>query len=297
MLFGNFFTRKLCLLAAAVGFVLTLLFAGCENGSTDPGEGLVPNALEGNWFSEYAEEYKISETEFVSMAAGAVSYRGTILNIRSDSASNTAGYITILYTVNSNDTDAVGNYYVIRWENLENGTVSLAGAFNSSVQGKGYGTREEAETAYMGAIGAEPFSGRSDCLRMLIQSRPTPIMGSWSSDYGAYTITDKTISYYYGTYLGEIVNVRPIGENEDKGYITFKYLMNTPNNQELIGYYGVLYWELVDEDTAYICAAYSNSSGDEGKATQQEAEQTYVIENADDFFYDYDAEEYEPPQW
>jgi hypothetical protein len=296
-MFRKSFWVKPAAVMLTIFLAAAMLLVGCENGTTDPGEGLVPNALEGNWFSEYAEEYKISETEFVSMAAGAVSYRGTIQNIRSDSASNTAGYITILYTVNSTDADAVGNYYVIRWENLENGTVSIAGAFNSFAQGKGYATRGEAETAYMGAIGSEPFSAGSDCLRMVIQSRPTPIIGSWASDYGAYTITDKTISFYYGTYLGEIVNVRPIGENEDKGYITFKYLINTPNNQELIGYYGVLYWELVDEDTAYICAAYSDSSGDEGKATQQEAEQTYVIEEAEIFFYDYDAEEYEPPQW
>jgi hypothetical protein len=279
-------------------FLLAALLAGCTNpansGPETVQEGLVPNALEGSWFSAFAEEYKISETEFVSMMNGTVGYSGTITNIRSDDTSNTAGYITISYTANSNNSASIGKYYVIRWEDLENGTVSISGAGD----GTGYESATEAEAGYTGTIGDSggAFQFGSDCLRLVIQSQPNPIMGSWSSDnYDNYTITDKTISYTWGYYLGEIVNVRPLGD--DTGYITFKYIITSNSNSDLVGYYGVLYWEKPNDDEAYICAAYTDGPGDEGKPTQAEAEEEYVLAN-DDYFYEITEEiVYEPPTW
>jgi hypothetical protein len=270
----------LCLTA-----VFALGLAGC---STDPDDddSIVPATLKGSWVSVWGEEYIITGTEFISKMAGAVGYSGSVKNIRSDDDTNTAGYITIKYTVNNNDSTAVGNYYVVRWENLDtsNKTITLSGASNDAVGGVGYPLITDAETEYSGSIGTKPFQFGSDLLYFTGNSKPVAFMGSWSNDsYENYVITDKTITYSYGLFFGEIVNVRNLGNG--KGYITFKYIENSTDTG-LIDKYCVLYWENYDDTTVDMVAAWTDSPGDEGKDTQQAAETTYIVgEDPDEYFY------------
>jgi hypothetical protein len=140
-----------------------LLAAALLTGCPDPdlSTPIVPAALKGTWVSSFGEEYIISDTEFISAWGGATTYKGSIVNVRVDDDN---GYITIQYTENIPSPEAVGNYYVIRWEGLvANGAVTISGASNDEVGGKGYGSITAAETNYRGSIGTEPFEFGSEC--------------------------------------------------------------------------------------------------------------------------------------
>jgi hypothetical protein len=263
-------------------------------------------AIKGTWVSSYGEEYIISGTEFISAYAGATSYKGSIVNIRTDDADSKAGYITIRYTQEPSwYPGAAGNYYVIRWENwTADSTIKISTAYNDTVTGKGYGTVAEAENEYTGSIGSKPFQGASDCYFTAVESKPSAIVGTWKNKtYGdSYTITDKLVIYApsgYTTFVGEIVNIRTLPD--DTNYITFKYITNdTPYLEEsLVGKYCVLYWtKFVSGDTSSvkIATAYSSSApGDEGKDTQQAAETEYTIDDEADYFSD--LYEFTPPSY
>jgi hypothetical protein len=255
--------------------------------------------LAGPWVSSWGEEYKIENREFISAWGGYPSYKGTIVHIRQDDDTGAAGYLTIRYTENANLSNAVGNYYVIRWEGLaSNATISFSGGFNSAAA-EGFATLAEAEAGYTGTIGGTYFAYGSDCYFTSVDSQASAIQGSWTDGGGAYsldyTITDKLVIFGIGGYsifVGEIVNVRD--PDNGTGYITFKYITNGGGGS--VGDYCVLYWKDYTDDptkSAQIAVAYSGSQGDEGKTTKMEAETTYTIENSDagdDWFYDIDNE-------
>jgi hypothetical protein len=277
--------------------VAALVFTGCAQ-STGSDDDLLAD-LKGSWVSGWGEEYIISNTEFISAYAGATSYKGPIVNIRRDGSGT--GYITIRYTENSYSPDAVGNYYVIRWENLiANVSIKIAGAFNDMVEGKGYGTVAEAETGYTGTIGGSlsSFAISSDCYFTAVESQASAIAGSWASSLDSYTITDKVVIYsisYQAMCLGEIVNIRNL--EGDTNYITFKYITSDTDN-DLVGKYCVLYWKDFSGTPASvkIATAYSSlAPGDEGKDTQAEAEGEYTIDNVADYFSD--LKTFTPPSY
>jgi hypothetical protein len=250
--------------------VAALVVAGCPT----EGSGGDPVAdLKGSWISAYGEEYKISNTEFTSVWGGNTSYKGSIVNIRRDGSG--AGYITIRYTEPSAPPATVGNFYGIRWENLvANKFIRIAG----SSTGSGYGTIGGAESEYTGSIGSGSFAYSSDCYFTTVQSRPSDIVGSWTATgIGSYTITDKVVSYTgsSSSFFGEIVNIRNLSGGEN--CITFKYITNSTDS-DLVGKYCVLYWTDLSAGTSVkIATAYSSTLGDEGKATQAEAEEEYTL--------------------
>jgi hypothetical protein len=270
-----------------------------EHGSTisDPWTTAVYNPamledIKGTWVSSYGEEYIINSTEFISAWGGITNYKGHIVNIRTDDDDSEDGYITIRYTENTSTPEAVGNYYVIRWEGHTAGsTITITGASNDTVAGRGYSTILETEMEYVGTIGTSPFAWSSDCYFITGEGRQSAILGSWTTSgaYDSYTITDKLVIYEYGAplFVGEIVNVRNL--DGDKHYITFKYVTNDVDN-DLVGTYCVLYWtefSVGDTLSVKIATAYSSTSpGDEGKDDQDTAEQEYILEDSDNYFSD-----------
>jgi len=123
----------------------------------------VPAALIGIWMSDWGEDFIISDTTFTSAYGGDTYYAGTIVNVRLDTGDPSCGYITIRYTVNAIKSDAVGNFYVIRYENLDSPPLKISGC--SDMTGKAAQT--EAEATYTGVIGAVDgyFQYHSDCTK------------------------------------------------------------------------------------------------------------------------------------
>jgi len=311
----------------ALGFVLT----GCDNasggtsgdgsgetisgrggGKTSGGGGTKPNPAPGenwsvptalisnSWVSGWGEEYKITATAFYSGWGGSATYEGTIVNHRADGSG--AGYITILYTSNPGDTDAVGKYYVIRYENLTSSTAWIAGAGSGTdpeftyPKAGGKATKQEAEDAYTKTNPdyGNYFSYGSICYKLGSGTKFTSnlLIGTWSeTTYSdTFVITDETLTYKNNGYLmffAQIVNVRVAGNT---GYITFKYISNdvVPDSTYYNGDYCVLYWmNYVANTSADIGVASGNwSFGDSGEATRQDAEDTYVYDASDDYFED-----------
>jgi hypothetical protein len=237
--------------------------------------------LVGTWASEYGEEYIIEDMEFTSAWGGSTTYKGPIVHIRQDTAGNNEkGYITIRYTENTYSPEAVGNYYVIRWEDLTAGsTIKISGAA-IGYSGDGFSTISETETTYSGTIGeGDPFASGSDCYFIAGEGMSSAIIGRWVNGYDIYTITDRLVIYSYGTtmFVGEIVNVRNLSNDN---YITFKFITNEAPYTSLVGKYCVLYWTNLntagETTTADMAAVYQSSRpGDEGQDTQTEAESTY----------------------
>jgi hypothetical protein len=277
--------------------------SGGESEYSDPLTGVpfdptLLTALKGTWASSYGEEFIINDTEFFSGWGGTTTYKGSIVNVRSD---DDDGYITIRYTENTYSPNVVGNYYVIRWENLAAATVTISGASNDEVGGAGYSSITAAETNYTGDIGTKPFQFGSDCYLIATQGRHSAIEGSWDYGSGAssesYIITDKLVIYALGGYtffVGEIVNVRNL--ESDTNYITFRYITNEVDG-DLAGKYCALYWTEFTADTSVeIATAYSSSSpGDEGQDTQAAAEAEYTIDNVSDYFSD--LYQFAPPSY
>ncbi|MDR0670545.1 MAG: fibronectin type III domain-containing protein [Treponema sp.] len=262
---------------------------------------LVPlEDLKGSWVSGWGEEFTITSTEFISAWGGATSYRGPIVNVRTDTGGDSdAGYITIRYTENTSFSDAVGNYYVIRWEDLTAASdIKLSGAFNDENGGKGYTVITDAETNYAGTIGAKPFQYPSDCYLTAVASRHSAIEGSWeeTTSGDSYTITDKLVIYAnsgFPMFVGEIVNVRTL--DNDENYITFRYITNGVDG-DLIGTYCVLYWtNFTANVSADIATACEDTPGDVGETTQSAAETEYTIINVSGYFSD--LNQFEPPSY
>jgi hypothetical protein len=152
--------RSGTLFALTALLCLGLSFLGC-NPDPPPDDPIVATILDelvGKWLSSFSEEFEISKTKFISGWGGDVGYEGPIVNVRNDG--DGAGYITIRYTANTYTPAAVGNYYVIRWENLTSTSVSLTGASD----GAGKGTQAEAEDEYTVAGGY--FAWFSDCTKV-----------------------------------------------------------------------------------------------------------------------------------
>ncbi|GHV18847.1 hypothetical protein FACS189493_8460 [Spirochaetia bacterium] len=126
----------------------------------------VPAGLKETWINtDYeGEKYTITDTAFTSIFDDSVGYAGTIVNVRPDGLD--AGYITIKYTENLYSPDAVGNYYVIRWEDLSELAIVISAAYNSD-EPNGYATLADAETNYVGGIGDSEgsFTGSSNCTK------------------------------------------------------------------------------------------------------------------------------------
>jgi hypothetical protein len=143
--------------------------------------------LAGPWVSSWGEEFTIVDGEFISAWGGSPLYKGTIVHIRKDDGSETAGYLTIRYIENAYYPNAAGNYYVIRWEKLvSNTTISIAAGWNSAAE-EGFPTLAEAEAGYTGTIGSigGSFEVGSDCVFTNVSSRPSAIQGSWTGGGGA----------------------------------------------------------------------------------------------------------------
>jgi hypothetical protein len=69
------------------------------------------------------------------------------------------------------------------------------------------------------------------------------------------------------------------------GYIVFKYIIN--NDEDLEGTYCILMWMDYDESegTAMIAVACENNPGDVGEATQEDAEDEYLGDDFEDYFW------------
>jgi hypothetical protein len=263
-----------------------LVFTGCPQ-PTDS-DDLVPEALKGTWVSIYLENYHVNNTDFSTLG-----YAGEIVNVISNGEN--AGYIIIKYTSNDTYSDAVGNYYAIRYHDLTASTVEFSGAYSATDVSDGAGgakgkaTREEAEAAYTATD--EYFGSSSLCYKENSAVFQSPLIGTWSdgdpSFPTAFLITKQTVGYSYAwsaMLIGNIVNVRDL-EN-GSGYITFKYIY-APLDNDLSGQYCVLYWKNlnVEAGTADISiASYNWKPGDEGKATQSEAEVEYTIDDEDEYY-------------
>jgi hypothetical protein len=157
-------------------------------------------------------------------------------------------------------------------------TITISGSSN----GSGYSTIVGTEAEYTETIGGTHFQFGSDCSFTSVASRPSDIMGTWDSM--TYIISDKFINFTFGYLIGEIVNVRNLGN--DDGYITFKYIENSADST-LIGQYCVLYWENYVSDTSVdIAMACTSGEGDEGKPTLAEAETAYTYPNVTYFATD-----------
>ena len=149
-----FFLRKsLFKRAVFAGLVLVLLTGfsviSCSDDPSSSPSFTVPQAIRGTWVSEYGELYEITKTTFSTGTAdynGFKGYRGTIVNFREDDGDPLSGYITIKYTKNDNNSGAIGNYYVIRYENLGATAMEISGAYDGGDPWKS--TKEEAEEAF-----------------------------------------------------------------------------------------------------------------------------------------------------
>ncbi|MDR1100179.1 MAG: hypothetical protein LBL28_06820, partial [Treponema sp.] len=272
--------------------VVALVFTGCPQ-PTDPEEGVsVPKALKGEWVSTYLENYQITDTEFSSLTGGA-GYRGDIVKVISEDAST--GYIIIRYTENTSYPNAAGRYYAVYYSNLNDSTAEFCGAYSSTdvsdgIAGgaTGKASQAEAEAAYTVANGY--FGGSSTCYKAAPANFQSPLIGTWSDGDSALTtflITKQTVGYSYawtGMLIGNIVNVRNLSNSA--GYITFKYVY-APLDSDLIGKYCVLYWDNLNSEAGSAdisIASYNWNPGDEGKATQAEAEAEYTIEDDDEYY-------------
>ena len=281
-------------------FALALLvgaqaFMGCDANSGDDGAKQIPmpEALKGTWVSTFLENYSISGTQFSSLT-NEEGYVGTIVNVRGDIGDSTAGYITIRYTKNTSvpgyypgqitETQILGRYYVIRYTSLTPTSVSLSAAYNGSDGtfggSNGKATQQEAEDIFIVTNGY--FGMSSACVKAGPATYNSPVIGEWGdASYNVFSITNKTVgySYYYaGMLIGDIVAVRPI--NSTSGYITFQYTY-APLDTSLVGYYCVLYYEVVNTTTVKLAIFNSTGNfGEDGEADQATAESLYVISNS-----------------
>jgi hypothetical protein len=106
---------------------------------------------------------------------------------------------------------------------------------------------------------------------------PATLKGTWRSTFDEEYIISDTVftSAYMGAvgYEGDIVNVRSLNSGNESGYITIKY--TTAYNPEWVGNYYVVYWNNLTANSVDLCGA---ALGD-GKASQSEAEDFYIIAN------------------
>jgi len=175
--------------AAFAGLVLFclagLLLASCDNpagNSTGGPAFVVPGELRGTWLggswpdSEWGpagqEAFTITSTAFTSLSihdeadgGNATTYAGRIVNVRWDSDSSTAGFITIQYTANTWTPEAVNNFYVLRFEDLNSSAYPPSMRLAGAADGTGRPTRSAAERDFTGNLGTPNFQFYSTITR------------------------------------------------------------------------------------------------------------------------------------
>ena len=261
----------------------------------------VPAALRGTWVEPYST-YTITATTF-SSGTSYGGYGGTIVNHRRDGSN--AGYITIQYTVNDSDNDAIGKYYVIHYKNLTDLSVEISGAYNDDdpdfiyPKGGGKATQAQAEAAY--TVGNGYFDYHSTIAKLVVSAEtPAFLRGTWigvpdpddddydDPNYWEFEINEGTISLKYvmpdmdyssSYFTATIDNVRENGAGLGTGYITLFYTVSQASANQ--NKYGILYWQNYQaggETTVELVVAANSATGWGGssKDTAEEAEDTYV---------------------
>jgi hypothetical protein len=287
----NFFKK-----AGFVAFVfLAVMLAGCSNGTTDESDNIlvVPEKLKGAWLSIWDEEFTITDTTFTSGYGGAVTYEGTIVNVRSLNGGNDSGYITIKYTIiGEYSTGIVDNFYVIHWKNLTDGSIDIAGA----KKGEGKANQTEAEEFYIVENGE--FTGFSSITREGAGPEipvPQNLKNTWNGSDGfsdhTFKITENTLNYSMDSYPVFLANIVKVNKKDDNtGYLVFQYtLFSSPLKEELINKYCALYYETSSDGAklAIFNDGADGTFGDAGEDTLEGAEELFVITNSD----------YHDPEW
>jgi hypothetical protein len=113
------------------------------------------------------------------------------------------------------------------------------------------------------------------------------IYGTWVGVPGEeYEITAGTFTTT-GAYSGTVENIRKDGS--DAGYITIKFIENSWYGAPAVGKFYVIHYKDLKSSTVSISAAYSAADSDNvggtGKASREQAESTYTVENGYFGFY------------
>jgi len=265
-------------------FAFNVIFASCvdpaiNNDNEENNTAItVPENLKGTWINPtYGDEtYTITNTSYINADLVYGGYSGTIVNVRK--TNDEEGYITIKYTQNNNDNNAIGKYYVIYYENLTASTVSMAGAYNGDdpdfdyPKGGGKAAQAEAEAAY--TVDAEYFGFHSNVNKIGSGTFTSGMQGKWNNTQNStpqIIITNKFFRYATGggttaNHVGEIVKV---ADNGAAGYLVYKLVGGfTPGaNLSLYvnGTYNILKWENYDSTagtaTLYLAGTSSNTWG------------------------------------
>jgi hypothetical protein len=180
-------------------------------------EGLI-----GEWEEEYST-FTITETT-LSTDSEWGGYGGTIVNHRGDGTN--AGYITIQYTSNDYNSDAIDAYYVIHYENLTASSMDISGAFDMDDDTEngfvGKATQKEAERAYTTdndcftihtTVTRKVIGGPVNAYHPSITSQPTS--GFWNVNVNVT-----------GTYTSLMVTAN----STDGGEISYQWYKNTTNS-------------------------------------------------------------------